>query len=108
MKVKGEFGTDIFKNIIISLDELERAARTLIGKPVKLDFENVGTVVDAEFKEGRVHYIAEVQTKQKKRFKVGAYCKNTKDGKMGGLVFYELFCNSKDFSLQRLKEMKQK
>ena len=75
MKVKGKIGTNIFEmnRHYISAKELERATRTLIGKPVTLDFgkKAIGTVVNATFDKDKkqINYEAELDDKYSKNLK---------------------------------------
>ena len=48
MKIKATYTPNQFGHYMITPDELEKSYRTLIGRPVKLNGVEVGTVLDAE------------------------------------------------------------
>ena len=61
MKAKGRYTPWVGSGIFISKEELEKSARTLIGKPVKVNFkETVGIIIDAEYKDGGIDYEIEL------------------------------------------------
>lgn len=64
MQIKGTIKENTFNqsHIIISKEELLASARTLVDKPVTLDFGStiIGKVVDAEYIDGTIEYIAEM------------------------------------------------
>ncbi|HUW44754.1 MAG TPA: hypothetical protein VMW50_03070 [Dehalococcoidia bacterium] len=61
MKAKGRYTPWVGSNIFISKEELEKSARTLIGKPVKANFkEIVGIIIDAEYRDGGIDYEMEL------------------------------------------------
>jgi len=60
MKMRGKF---TYKPITISTEELLKAARTLIGKPIRLNFDEtktVGKVVETEVVNETLDFIVEV------------------------------------------------
>jgi len=61
MRIKGRYTPWSKNTIIITNEELEKATRSLIGKPVKLNFDEViGVVMDAEYEDGGIDYEAEI------------------------------------------------
>lgn len=61
MKIKGRYTPWEGNDVTFSNEELEKAARTFIGKPVKLMFnETIGVITDAEYNDGGIDYVAEI------------------------------------------------
>ena len=61
MRAKGRYTPWIGSGMFITHEELEKSARTLIGKPVKLNFGNkVGVVIDANYCDGGIDYELEL------------------------------------------------
>jgi len=91
MKIKGLW-KPIKGDVVFPEEELKRAAKTLMGKPVRVGFEGppIGYVVDAVYIEGAhggggIEYVVEIP-----ELKAAYLVEHLKDNKVHGAVFTEL------------------
>ena len=79
------------EGVIFPEEEIRRAARTLVGVPVRVNFEGdaVGHVVDAEYVPGGIEYTIEIPN-----LKAAYNIRHVKDNKIYGAVFTELSLTS--------------
>lgn len=91
MKLSGRWEPTHIKNIVFPEEELQRAARTLVGRPVRVNFKGdaVGHVVDAEYTLGGIDYVVEIPS-----LKAGFTMRYMEGRKIRGVTFTELSLTS--------------
>jgi len=87
VKFNGRWEPSHINNVVFPEEEIKRAARTLVGKPVRVNFEGdaVGYVVDAEYVPGGIEYTIEVPN-----LKAAYVVQHMKGNEVYGAVFTEL------------------
>ena len=85
MKISGVWSPS--GDVFIPEEELKRAAKTLIGRPVRVNFQGtpVGVVTNAEYVPGGIRYTIDVQ-----ELKAGFIMKHLENNEGHGITFTEL------------------